>query len=199
MTFRILHVCTGNISRSPMAELVMSHLLTTWPQAVADQFAVSSAGTWGHSGSPIEPEAAKALADRGVDASAFRASELTPAVVEPADLVLTATREHRGAVVALVPAAVRRTFTLREFARLVGHADPALRAVPGAGPADLGAGARQFVAGVVALRGFVPAPDPAEADDVVDPYGAPLFVYEQRLQEITEAVERVVAALVPGS
>ena len=35
MTFRILHVCTGNISWSPMAELVMSHLLTTWPQAVS--------------------------------------------------------------------------------------------------------------------------------------------------------------------
>jgi protein-tyrosine phosphatase len=40
-------------------------------------------------------------------------------MLKEADLILPMTRNQRGLVVELWPAAVRRTFTLREFARLL--------------------------------------------------------------------------------
>jgi hypothetical protein len=74
--FRVLHVCTGNICRSPMAELLMRRMLDRgWPEQ-AERFVVESAGTWGHAGSPMEPHAHSTLAAHGVDGSAFRAREL---------------------------------------------------------------------------------------------------------------------------
>jgi protein-tyrosine-phosphatase len=102
--FRVLHVCTGNICRSPMAELLMRRMLDRgWPEQ-AERFVVESAGTWGHAGSPMEPHALTVLADHGVDGEAFRARELAAEHVAGADLVLAATREHRAAAVVLYPA-----------------------------------------------------------------------------------------------
>ena len=65
-SFRILHVCTGNICRSPMAEHLTRHgLLLGLPDA-ADRFVVESSGTWGHAGSPMEPHALTTLFGMGL-------------------------------------------------------------------------------------------------------------------------------------
>jgi protein-tyrosine phosphatase len=61
---------------------------------------------------------ARLLRGRGVDAGGLTARQLTPELVRAADLVVTMTAEQRAAVVTRVPAAVRRTFTLRELAGL---------------------------------------------------------------------------------
>lgn len=111
--FDLLFVCTGNICRSPTAELYAAHHLDP------ERFRVHSAGTHGLDGWPIEPSAARRLADLGIGCDAFRARRLTAEMVERADLVLTATRVHRDQVVALVPDARGRTFTMRELARRV--------------------------------------------------------------------------------
>ncbi|MCW2614387.1 MAG: Tyrosine phosphatase, partial [Frankiales bacterium] len=113
--FRVLHVCTGNICRSPMAERLMRAGLAERLGADADRFVVESAGTWGHSGSPMEAHAHTTLASYGVDGADFRARELVAEHVAGADLVLGATREHRAAAVVLHPRAASRTFTLREL------------------------------------------------------------------------------------
>ena len=119
--FRVLHVCTGNICRSPMAEHLTRLALAERGLSGVE---VSSAGTWGHDGSPMEPHALSTLAEYGVDGSAFRARELVAEHVVAADLVLGATREHRAAAVVLHPRAATRTFTLRELARLCEQVDP---------------------------------------------------------------------------
>jgi glycine hydroxymethyltransferase len=63
--FRVLHVCTGNICRSPMAERLMATMLqAAWPEQ-AHRVVVESAGTWGHTGSPMEPYALATLAELG--------------------------------------------------------------------------------------------------------------------------------------
>lgn len=46
------------------------------------------------------------------------AAQLTPALIERAALVLTATSKHRADVLRGQPAAMRRAYTLPEFARL---------------------------------------------------------------------------------
>jgi protein-tyrosine phosphatase len=64
-------VCTGNICRSPMGEVVLRAKLT---EAGLDDVLVSSSGTGGwHVGDRMDPRAAAALRRRGYDGSAHRA------------------------------------------------------------------------------------------------------------------------------
>ena len=167
MTFRILHVCTGNICRSPMAERLTVHGLRERLGPMSDAFVVESAGTWGHSGSPMEAYALSTLASYGVGGDDFRARELVAELVAGADLVLGATRDHRAAAVVLHPRAASRTFTLREFARLTAAVDPAQ--LTASEPEER---ARQLVPAAAARRGLVPPAAPQD-DDLADPYQGP--------------------------
>ena len=165
--FRVLHVCTGNICRSPMAEHLMRSGLQDRLGPAAERFVIESAGTWGHTGSPMETYALSTLKTYGVDGHAFSARELVAEHVVAADLVLGATREHRAAAVVLHPRAAARTFTLREFARLAGAVDPAT--LPAGEPVER---ARALVRAAAANRGLVPPRSPRD-DDLDDPYQAP--------------------------
>jgi protein-tyrosine phosphatase len=170
-TFRVLHVCTGNICRSPLAEHLMRDGLNTRLGDQAARFVVESAGTWGHTGSPMETHALSTLAAYDLDGSAFSARELVAEHVVAADLVLGATREHRAAAVVLHPRAAARTFTLREFARLAAGVDPGI--LPAADPVER---ARALVVAAAAQRGLLPPVRPGD-DDVDDPYQAPASAF----------------------
>lgn len=102
--FRVLYVCTGNICRSPMAEVLTRAGLHERLGAAAQRVVVDSAGTWGQTGRPMEPYALRTLAAYGLSGTDFRARELAATHVAAADLVLAATREHRAAAVVLLPA-----------------------------------------------------------------------------------------------
>lgn len=171
-SFRVLHVCTGNVCRSPMAEHLMRAGLAERLGEGASSFLVESAGTWGHTGSPMEAFAASTLGGYGLDGQDFRARELVAEHVAGADLVLGAAREHRAAAVVLQPRAASRTFTLREFARLVATVDP--DTLPSG---DVVARARGLVQAAAARRGLVP-PDRPGDDDLDDPYHAPASMFE---------------------
>lgn len=114
---RILTVCTGNICRSPAAELLLARELR-------GEAEVSSAGTGALVGHPIDFDTSILLEERGLATAQFRARQLTAQMAREADLVLVATQEHSSKVVGLAPAAVRRTFTLLEFARLAEAVAP---------------------------------------------------------------------------
>ncbi|GGP59910.1 arsenate reductase/protein-tyrosine-phosphatase family protein [Streptomyces melanogenes] len=192
-TFRILHVSTGNVCRSPITERLTRHALT---DRLGDPFTggliVESAGTWGHEGAPMEANAAAVLADFGADASGFTGRELLDEHVITADLVLTATRDHRAQVISMGHSAGLRTFTLKEFTRLVRAIDPAT--LPDASQEGMVERARALVRAAAALRGWLLAPS-AEADEVNDPYGAPITFFRSIGDEINTALEPVVTAL----
>ena len=133
------------------------------------------------------------LAERGLDAGGFRARQLEARQVREADLVLTMTARQRGAAVALVPAAVRRTFTLRELARLLDGVDPERVAQAGADGTGERLGAALPLA--AARRGF--RPDPRE-DDVADPYGRDDQAFRRAFDAVTDAVDRVARVVVGG-
>ncbi|SNR41471.1 hypothetical protein [Blastococcus mobilis] len=157
----VLTVCTGNVCRSPAMEYLLRAALG--PGAGVE---VRSAGTRALVGRPVEPPMARLLTAAGADPTGFAARGLTPADVARADLVLTAEKAHRSAVVALQPRALRRTFTLLEFVDLVVLA----RAAAGHDWPTQGVPERLvwLVARAPALR--PQRPWPAE-DDVPDPYG----------------------------
>jgi protein-tyrosine phosphatase len=189
--FRILHVSTGNVCRSPITERLTRHHVTQRLGELGGALIVESAGTWGHEGAPMEANAERVLADFGADASGFTGRELLDEHVIMADLVLTATRDHRAQVISMGHSAGLRTFTLKEFTRLVRAIDPAT--LP---PLEDGivARARALVRAAAALRGWLLAPT-AEADEVYDPYGAPLPFFRSIGDEIHQALDPVVTAL----
>ena len=76
----IMFVCTGNICRSPMGELLLSrYLANTTVQ-------VTSAGTRGLHMHQIDPSSARMLDSVGIDSSGFRSRRLTREMAESADL-----------------------------------------------------------------------------------------------------------------
>src|SRR5688500_16414754 len=70
----------------------------------------------------------------GVEPDAFEARRLSEQMLKEADLILSMTRAQRGLGVEVWPLAVRRAFTLREFARLLSCVDPS--ALPKGAPAE---------------------------------------------------------------
>lgn len=94
----------------------------------------TSAGTHALVGQPVYPPMASRLDAVGV-AHNGAARQVDEPLLRQSDLILTMTRELRSRVVELVPAAVRRTFTLAEFAAIVAAA-PRL-AQPPSGRAEL--------------------------------------------------------------
>ena len=183
LPFRVLMVCTGNLHRSPLAE----RLLTERLGSSREMFRVSSAGTAASAGTPMDPVAVALLAGLGGDPCGAVARRLTAELVEDADLVLGAATEHRDAAVRLSPVwALRRAFTLREFARL-------LRAEDAAGMAEPADRAAELVRAAFARRGME---GPGDDDDVDDPYGAPDHVARWCAGRIAEPVERIAAVLV---
>ncbi|MCL2470819.1 MAG: hypothetical protein FWF25_03645 [Propionibacteriaceae bacterium] len=112
----ILAVCTGNICRSPAIERLLSFYLSR-------SCRISSAGTGAVVGAPIASPMAAHLHSRHVSTSKFAARQITTGLIDDADLIVTATREHRSTVVALQPLAMRYTFTLKEFAHSAASAD----------------------------------------------------------------------------
>jgi protein-tyrosine phosphatase len=90
--YRIAFVCLGNICRSPMADVIMRHLLDD--AGLAGKVTVSSCGTgtW-HLGEPMDRRAAAELAGAGYDASAHRAQAFAPSWLTQ-DLVLAMDRQN---------------------------------------------------------------------------------------------------------
>ena len=177
MAFSVLYVCTGNVCRSPMAEL----LFRGWIDPAAD-VTVSSAGTHALVGTGMDGSSASALEQLGIDPSVHRARQFEVWMASAADLILTASREHRDLVITALPSAYKRTFTMKEFVRLVAD-------LPRADDP------RDIVAAAADRRGQVPPPEVPDDDDVRDPYRAAIRHAKTIAEEITEAVYGTVAAL----
>ncbi|WP_270886850.1 arsenate reductase/protein-tyrosine-phosphatase family protein [Pedococcus sp. 5OH_020] len=186
---RILTVCTGNVCRSPFLERALqTDLERSWGVGAVE---VSSAGTGALAGHPMEEQARVLLEGQGYAADRFVARHLTAASVAEADLVLTATRAHRGKVAMLHPKALRYVFAFREFAELVSGVPPERLSVPGES-------ARDHVVRVVALaaaqRG-ARAPLSDEEADIVDPYGRGPDVFDRMSAQIMRSLPAVTRAL----
>ena len=113
-------------------------------------------------------------------------------MIRGADLIVAMAREHRRLIVESLPAAMRRTFTLRELARIAEFVEPRLeQAVIDSGATTAAAGMRAAVGLAAALRGTVEPPASAEEFDVVDPYRRSDETYERAFLELAPAADRV--------
>jgi protein-tyrosine phosphatase len=183
--FRILAVSTGNVCRSPALEMMLRTGLT----GVTD-IAVASAGTQAAVGRTIEAATARLLKEGGLYITGFQPRQLHAGLLERADLVLCATRDHRAQVTAMLPSAVRKTFTLLEIGRIAPLIDPQNMPAP-----DSVAPGERIRAAMPLLRlerGMHRAAAPKD-DDVDDPYGRPVKNHQKALDQMIPCVEALLA------
>ena len=125
-TFRVMTVCTGNICRSPMAEVVLRDRFEAaglGARVVVDSSGISSE----ERGNPIDRRARAVLAEHGYPVPARAARQVRATDLLAADLVLAMTAVHARALRRLAGPDADRVVMFRSF-------DPAApRVAPGAG------------------------------------------------------------------
>jgi protein-tyrosine phosphatase len=124
--YRVVFVCTGNICRSPMAEVITRSLAGSTVLAdattLADHLQVASAGTgpW-HEGEPMHPYAAASLVLGGYPGDRHVAHQFASAELAQTDLMVALDRRHRQTLRGL-GADPDRLVLLRSFDPVAGAA-----------------------------------------------------------------------------
>lgn len=159
--FTVLFVCSANLCRSVAAQTLMGRALgdsatTTWR--------LESAGLNVDPAYRV-PQACEPVMKSHQIPVDRTAQPLSAAMVESADLIVTADRNQRSQIVKALPSAKRRVFTLRQLARFAA----AGRCTDSIDTIDDGDTLMEAVAsGRVSLQPV----DPAD-DDIVDPATRP--------------------------
>jgi protein-tyrosine-phosphatase len=137
----LLFVCTGNICRSPMAEVIAREEA----RIRSVDIRIESAGTSAMLGNPAHEYARDAVRSFGLSLAPHRAKSLTRELVADAALVLAVTRRHRDDL---------RHFFPRHARKIVSFDD-----VTGLGDLDdpFGGGAADFETTAALLRKGMPS------------------------------------------
>lgn len=175
--FTVLVVCIGNVCRSPLAERLLRLRLDEQhcPPSLID---VCSAGVRALRGASMHPRMQEALNAAGGSADGFVARQLTDPMVRDAGVILTATGAERSRVLEDVPGALRRTFTILDFATLMAAA-----------PAGLSS--TELVAHASQNRSSTRS----AAHDVPDPIGGPPEVFAEVSATLDRATRTIASAL----
>jgi len=112
-----LFVCSGNTSRSPMAEWICraeiaERLNIPFETLDGARVRVLSAGLSAKDGAPMTDNARQALRDLGTPALTHAAQNLTPALAREAEVIYCMTEGQRQAVIANFPFAADKTHCL---------------------------------------------------------------------------------------
>lgn len=183
--FRVLMVCTANHCRSPIAQQLLAHDAAA--RFGPGGWQIDSAGTAIPGPWPLHELAATVITER-VGAVADHASrQLSGSQILDADLILTATRQHRSAVVGILPAALGRTFTILQFARLCS----AVTEVAGNDPRTAGL---DLVNRAKLARSSL-QPVPGDWDDLPDPMGRGLAEFERCADSVQTAIDAILRPL----
>jgi len=177
-----LFLCTGNICRSPLAEVLLRARL----EADGIKARVHSAGVL-EPGLPAHSHGISVAAQRGLDLTAHRSRLMTAPMLMEADLVLGMAREHVREAAVLAMEAWPRIFTLKEFVRR--GESLGIRAV--------GDSLESWLALVHAGRTAAELSGTAPEDDVADPIGSPRPAYERLAGELTDLVDRAADLIWP--
>lgn len=198
LPFRVLIVCTGNICRSPLAERLLQ---TGLDRIIPGVVETASAGTKASAGESMSPYSAEIANSYGVSPEGFSARQLNAEMLQESGLVLTMTAKHRGEVIRMDPTLLKRTFTVREFARLLNALDSRAKEDAATAGGEAGAGSPAAGQAAAAFWAALPAKaasarhltlgTPASENDVLDPYGLERDAYKQMESELLPAVTSV--------
>jgi protein-tyrosine phosphatase len=220
VTSSILFVCTANICRSVTGAHLLSQRISSCEST--GEILIHSAGTHALPGS-LGCDVSLPLA--GADPEKHGSTQLDEDMIQRADLVVCAARDHRSVVARLHPKARARTFTMQQAGRIASFllaedvlgaaADKAsgtpreyperdhrnaVAALPPPGPARL----TWLVAEMDAARGVTPKPESpsgtagflGDVDDVVDPHVVGFERHGMVVQQIRECLEPLATLII---
>lgn len=180
---KVLFVCTGNICRSPMGQLM-------FPLFFHDNsITADSAGTQGLIDKPIDPSSAHLMQKDGIDASSFRSKRLTPQIALSSDLILCFTERQRKKIVELAPRSRRRTFLLTDFADLCSYCNNNNMIVGNTPESRLSS----ILANASLVQPMLPS-----AREINDPYRKDMAAFEAAHQQIGDSFASIAEALEPA-
>lgn len=171
---KVLFVCTGNVCRSPMGELLLPKYI---PDLESD-----SAGTRGLDNHQIAQSSAKLMSAHGIDPSAFRSKRITPQLANSSDLILCFEHEQRNEISVIAPISARRTFLIKDFANMCayckeqGYMDGDTREER----------LESVIDNASMIRPMIP-----DTANIEDPMGKDYAVYERSYQEICKALQTI--------
>ena len=180
---QVLMVCSGNICRSAMAELLLRAKLS---RLGIDDVAVDSAGTLDIPSRPIDETCAALIRRDGIDAADYRSTPLTKDHTEASDLILCFEEKHLSKIAAVDSGAAHKTMLITDVANAcdtaVEHASeyPALFALP---PAKR---LTELLAMMHLLRPRMP-----RAEEIVDPFRQEPVVYVEAYIEIKQCLSKM--------
>jgi protein-tyrosine phosphatase len=184
---RILFVCTGNTCRSPLAEGLLR--IRVHQEGLAAE--VRSAGVSAVTGGPISRNSASLLQEAGfkepISSLAIQESE-----VNWADLILTMTMGHKRTVIQRFPAAIEKTFTLKEYALDDAHI---LQAIEEREQLVTELQLKQALSQAVSVeeRSRIYKLEHAIPDfDISDPFGGSIEIYRQTAEEINGSLDKLI-------
>ncbi|MFK7919160.1 MAG: low molecular weight phosphatase family protein [Ilumatobacter sp.] len=177
---KILTVCTHNRTRSVMSMAMLQDGLDR--RLGAGRAVVRSLG-FGPEDERAIDDAVDAMRRRSLDVTEHRSRKVSALRVDPADLILTAERDHVVKIASESQAAYRRSFTLPEFLQRVAS-DPV------ADGRSISAWANDLSAGRLAS-------DYLQSDDldVFDPTGSSRRRFARSVDEISAMCDQVVELL----
>lgn len=153
---------------------------------------MGSAGTGAMAGQDAPDEIWDVAAGFGLKRTAkHSARQLTAEMITSADLVISATKEHRAQVARLDPKSASYSFTLNQFARLISHQSASFVPLT----SDPLLALRDVVAEVARNRGAFAPPADGASDDVSDPYRLSVSDYQRAGEQISESVDTIVKEL----
>jgi len=116
----ILFVCSANISRSFLADMLLKNEIEL---SNLEDISVSSAGLFAYSGVPPDSEMVSYLSKMGIPVKNHESRKMTEDDVDWADLILVMERAHAETIKESWPKAGAKVELLGSLLSPVGHAD----------------------------------------------------------------------------
>jgi len=116
----ILFVCSGNVSRSYLAEVLLKHEIN---RLRLEHISVASAGLYAYPGMDADPKMDEYLSDLGISGKKHESRQMIREDTDWADLILVMEKDHREMIERLWPQSKAKVELLAKYISKNSHGD----------------------------------------------------------------------------